>query len=172
MKIQHALFAFALSAILSCGDEFLPGSDAGTSSYAFTGGTFAVTNAVLASSTDECNLLGAYTDPTKKIRIDQAGSVLTFNLANDASAAANSLPKAVLDGNVIGQATEANYTVAFDNSCVVRIKRTVTGQVVADYTAALTLSFSVDTEAGCVTNTTSFPTLPCASIYQFTATKE
>jgi hypothetical protein len=176
MKTRLALVIGSLSFLAACGEDMNffqdAGVDAGPSYYAFAAGTYGVSNAVLSSASDECGLLAAYQDPAKKIGIAQSGAVLTFNLANDPAAPANSLPSAVLNGNSIEQPTEANYTAAFGSTCVVRIKRTVTGSVVNHYAAALTLSFSASTEAGCTTNTSPFAALPCASAYQFTATRE
>ena len=66
---------------------------------------------------------------------------------------------------------EANYTISFDDNCVVRIKSDGFRRVVADNTAALTLNFSVQTEAGsCGNDVTVFNEVPCAATYQFTAT--
>ncbi len=173
MKTRLTLLA-ALAVLAACGgemDDFLDAGteDAGQNFYALTGGTFALSNA-LASGTDQCGLLPAYQEAGKKIGLAMNGTSLTFNLANDSQAPANSLPTATLNGNDIDVQTEANYTAAFGDNCVVRIKRTVSGAVVADNTAALTLNFSVQTEAGSCGSATVFTEVPCAATYQFTAT--
>jgi hypothetical protein len=182
MTLRQAFCVSAL-ALMSCGGVDLfndAGTDAGTDAgvtYPFVTGTYGVTNAVNApSTTDQCGLLPAYQATDKKIGVDVTGTKVTFNLANDTTAAATTLPTATLAGNVIGTPVEANYTIAFGTTCVVRVHRTVTGNVVANNTAALTLSFSAATETGtCTTGTsgnTSFSALPCTGNYQFTATKQ
>jgi len=172
MTLRTPFLAATLLMLAACGGDFL-GNDAGVV-YTFTTGTYGVTNAVLApSTTDECGLLAAYQDPAKKIGIDVTGTTVTFNLANDSQAAANTLPLAVLDGNTIDTATEANYTVAYGTGCVVRVHRYVTGHVVANNTAALALDFKVAVESGsCPANITSFTAVPCHSQYQFTGTRQ
>ncbi len=165
----------ACVAMAGCGEDLFgdtdAGVDAGTAAYTFSAGTFAVTNAISPGS-DQCGLLASYTDPAKKIGITMSGSTLTFNLANDSAAPADSMPMAVKTDNEIAQPTEANYTVAYGTTCVVRVKRTVVGNVVKNDTAALTLSFSVATETGNCSTGTSFAAVPCSSSYQFTATKQ
>ena len=177
MKIYIALLTVSLALLSACGED-LTGTDAGTgndagSSHLLTTGTYAVSGAT-ATTADECGLLSAYTDPNKMIGITASGSTITFNLANDANAPANSLPKAVLAGNTLGQATEANYTIAYPPSGVVRVHRTVVGTLLNDNSASLTLSFNALTETGttCSAADTSFSALPCASSYTFTATKQ
>lgn len=174
MRIRFALLSASLALLAACGDPGPDNHDAGPTYYAFSTGTYAVSNAVLTSTTDQCGLLGAYTDPAKKIGLTVSGNSVTVNLSNDPAAAADTLPKAVLVGNAIEQPTEANYTAAFGSSCVVRIKRTVVGTLTANNTATLTLSFSAATEppTTCVASNTSFAALPCASTYQFVATKQ
>ncbi len=154
-----------------CGDELENLLDAGF--FQFTSGTYAVTNAT-APQTDQCGLLGAYQDPTKVIGVTVENGQVTFNLSNDPNDSPTWFPKATLAGNAIAQPVEANYTAVMDpNNCSVRIKRTVTGTVVKDNSANLTLSFNVATEAGtCTANNTVFDAVPCASTYTFTATKK
>jgi hypothetical protein len=147
------------------------GSDSATI-YTLSSGTYAVSNATLASPNDQCGLLGAYTDPTKKIGIAVSGTTATFNLANDPAAPADSLPKATINGNAIDTPVEANYTVAFGQTCVVRIRRTVVGEITADNAAALTLAFSVVTDSGNCATGTSFAAVPCASSYHFLVTRQ
>lgn len=184
--------ALAIS-ISACGGIDLgldAGTDAGTDAgvdagvdaglYVFSTGTYAVTNAMVApSTTDQCGsgdggIFSTYQAPDKKIGVDVTASLVTFNLANSNTAPVESLPKATLSGNAITSPVEANYTIAFGTTCVVRVKRTVVGNVVANGTAALTLNYSVATETGscAAAGTTAFTAVPCASTYQFTATKQ
>jgi hypothetical protein len=132
---------------------------------------YAVSGARRASSTDECGLLAAFTEPTKEIGISVSGSTVTFNLANDPSAPPVSFPTATLGSNLLTVLTEANYSVSWEETCVTRVRRSVVGEVVADNIADLTLSFVVTKEFGCAQNNTAFAVLPCASSYRFTATK-
>ena len=74
----------------------------------------------------------------------------------------------LINGNAIEQATEANYTVT--PSCVVRIRRSVTGDITENDQSALTLKFSAEVDAGtCAPSDTSFTNLPCDSSYHFLA---
>ena len=176
MKLQIAIIAAAAAAALAaCGvEDPLEGSGGGESEfYELNSGSYGLSNAVLASQGDQCGLFGAYQDPSKEIGVNVQGSLVTFNLANNPSASPQSLDKSTLIGNAIGQQGETNYTVAFDDTCVVRVHRTVTGRVVNDDTAALTLDFSVEAEAGsCTADNTAFAAVPCSSTYQFTATRK
>lgn len=164
--IKRALtVALPLAWLAACG------SDSPTV-YTISSGTYAVSGATNAQATDTCGLLAAYQDPSKQVGIAVSGTTATFNPANDPNAAPASLPRAVIDGNTIGQATEANYTVAFTSSCVVRIHRSVTGEITANDKTALTLTFSAATDSGtCNPADTSFASLPCSSSYHFLATK-
>ena len=165
------LALLSLSALIFACGEGVPGAEEGES-FAISSGTYAVSNATIASGTDACGLFGAYADPDKRIGIQVAGSEVTFNLSNSATAPAQSLDRAQLTGNAIDQYTATSYTVAFDDTCVVRVHRTVTGTVTGPDTAALTLDFSVSTEAGqCSGDNTAFDTVPCSATYQFTATR-
>jgi hypothetical protein len=150
------------------------GADAGMSPFAFESGVYAISNARLASSNDECGLLGVYTDPMKEIGISVSGTTVTLNLSNDPFATPVSLPTATLDSNMLTVLTEANYTVAWDApvTCVTRVRRSIVGEVLVDNTADLTLSYVVTKEFGCAENSTAFAALPCASSYRFTATKK
>lgn len=161
MKIRIALLSAAVT-LLACGEDL--------SSHEFTSGTYALSEVTLASQNDECGLLGAYTDPAKRIGITVNDTAVTFNLSNSDTAAPESLDQGVLEGNVITQNSPTDYTVAFGDTCVVRINRTITGDVTGDNKAALTMDFSVSVNAGDCTDT-AFAAVPCASTYQFTATK-
>ena len=165
--IKRALaVALPLAWLAACG-----GSDSPTV-YTITTGTYAVSGATSTQASDACGLLSAYQDPTKQIGIAVSGTTATFNLANDPNASPASLPRAVINGNSIEQPTEANYTVAFSSSCVVRIHRSVTGDITANDKTALTLTFSAATDTGtCNPADTSFASLPCSSSYHFLANK-
>ncbi len=182
MTLRQACCVGAL-ALMSCGGVDLfsdAGTDAGTDAgvtYPFITGTYGVTNAVNApGTTDQCGLISAYQAAGKAIGVDVTSSVVTFNLKNTPAGTdnpASTFPTATLSGNVIGTPVEANYTQAFGTSCVVRVKRHVQGNVVANNTAALTLTFSVALEAGtCNPADTAYSAIPCNSSYQFTATKQ
>jgi hypothetical protein len=168
MTIRSSLAAASLAAVALLSSCDLLGGQV----YTIASGTYAVSSATLASANDQCGLLGAYTDPTKKIGLTVNGNTVTFNLANDPSAAANTLPSATINGNAIETPVEANYTVAFGSTCVARIHRNVVGDITANNTIAVTLSFSVATESGNCSTGTSFAAVPCASDYHFLGTKE
>lgn len=196
MNLRQACGVGALVTLMSCGGADLFGDggvdggadggadggqlDAGMDAgviYAFTTGTYAVTQAMNApSTTDVCGLLPAYQASGKVIGVTVVAPTVTFNLANDPNAMLDTLPTATLTGDSIGVLTEANYTVAYGTTCVVRVHRSVVGTVVATDTAALTLSFSAATESGTctggATGNTSFAALPCTGNYQFTATRQ
>jgi hypothetical protein len=164
MKIRLALLSASL-VFFACGEEI-------DEPYTLSTGTYAVSNAVLASQTDQCGLFGIYSDPTKQIGIMVTGTTVTFNLSNSASADPASLDKATLHDVHITQNTPTNFTWAsFDDTCVVRITRTVTGELIGDDTASLTLDFSGVTEAGDCSVESPFAVVPCASKYRFTATR-
>lgn len=163
MKLKIAAVSAVAALAAACGGE---------GDYTFESGEYAVSGAKLASSSDQCGLLGAYTDPTKVIGIQVADTTVTFNLANDPTAPPASLPTATLESNILTVLKQADYEVAFGDTCVTRIRRDVVGDVTADNIADLTLSFDVDVVSGCTVNNSSFENLPCASSYQFTATKK
>lgn len=168
MNNRSALLATALAAvaILTSCDLF------GGPTYTLSSGTYKVSSATLASANDECGLLGAYTDPNKVIGLTVNETTVTFNLANDPAAPANTLPSATINGNAVETPVEANYTVAFGTTCVTRIHRNVVGDITADNAGALTLSFSVATESGNCSTGTSFAAVPCSSSYHFLVTKQ
>ncbi len=162
------LLAVALPlALAACG-----GSDSPTV-FTISTGTYAVSGATSAQATDSCGLLPAYQDPAKQIGINVSGTTATFNLANDPAAPADTLPTATISGNTLGAGTEANYTVAFGTTCVVRIHRSVTGDITSNDHTALLLTFSAATESGtCNATNTSFAAVPCTSSYHFLANKQ
>lgn len=157
------------SVLFACGEDT---SD--EEPFALESGTYALTTTNLISSTDQCGLLGAYTPP-KDIGVKVEGSTVTFNLSNQPSAAANTLPTAARTGNALEVDKEANYTLAIEGtSCVVRIKRNVTGDVVADNALDLTLDFdfAVEPPTTCDAADVGVNVLPCASTYNFGAEKK
>jgi hypothetical protein len=167
MKLKTALLGVAISIITGCGDLF------GDQTYAFPTGTYKVTSATLASGSDTCSLLGSYTSATKVIGVSVTGDIVTFNLPNDPAQEPETLPTATLTSNELIKLAEANYTTNWTGTCVTRIHKDVVGDVTADNTAALTLTWSVSTEAGTCDSTTSpFPTVPCSSNIHFIATKQ
>lgn len=167
MRLRSALLlSSSLLAIAACGGDE-------TGSHDFESGTYAVSSAALASATDGCGLLGAYTDPDKVIGISVEDDVATFNLSNDSSAEATTLPTATLSSNVLAEGYEANYLIAYDGACNVRVKRSVTGELTDNNKANLTLTFNVTKESGtCTAGDTDFAALPCDSSYNFVATKK
>ena len=168
MNVRNVLGAAVLAAVAlltSCG---LFGGD----TYTLSSGTYKVSSATLASTNDQCGLLGAYTDPAKVIGLTVNGTTVTFNLSNDSAAAANTLPSATINGNAIETPVEANYTVAFGTTCVTRIHRNVVGDITANDEGAVTLTFSVATESGDCSSGTSFSAVPCSSAYHFLITKQ
>jgi hypothetical protein len=168
MNLRFALRAVSLAAValLASCDLF------GGETFTLTSGTYKVSSATLASANDQCGLLGAYTDPAKVIGITVSGTTATFNLSNDSAAPANTLPSATINGNAIETPVEANYTVAFGNTCVTRIHRNVVGDITANDEGAVTLAFSVATESGDCSSGTSFSAVPCSSSYHFLIKKQ
>lgn len=164
--IKRAIIvALPLAILAGCG-----GDDSKT--HTISTGTYAVSGATSAQALDTCGLLPAYQDSTKRIGITVAGTDAIFNLSNDPDADASTLPRGIINGNAIEQGTEANYTVAYGSSCVVRIHRSVTGDITANDQTALTLKFSAAVDAGtCAAADTSFTNLPCDSSYHFLANK-
>ena len=165
--IKRALaIAVPLAFLAACSDD----SD---TVHTISTGTYAVSGATSAQALDTCGLLPAYQDPTKRIGITVVGADAIFNLANDPDADPDSLPRGLINGNAIEQATEADYTVAYGSAdCVVRIRRSVTGELTGNDQSALTLKFSAAVDAGtCAPSDTSFTNLPCDSSYHFLANK-
>jgi hypothetical protein len=148
-------------------------SDDSDTVYTLNTGTYAVSGATSAQALDTCGLLPAYQDATKRIGVTVAGADVIFNLANDADPDPDTLPRAVINGNAIEQATEADYNVSYkDGECVVRVRKSVTGEITGNDQSALTLTFSADIFAGnCAASDTSFTNLPCDSSYHFLANK-
>jgi hypothetical protein len=162
------LLAVALPlALAACG-----GSDTPTV-FTISTGTYAVSGATSAQATDTCGLLPVYQDPAEQIGINVSGTTATFNLnLAISSPPADSLPTATISGNTLGAGTEANYTVASGSTCVVRVHRSVTGDITSNDHTALLLTFSAATEAGtCNPADLGLSNLPCSSSYHFLANK-
>jgi hypothetical protein len=166
MKTRIALLVLPFTLLAACGSE-------SAATFTLASGTYAVSSATSAIPSDECGLLAAYQDSSKRIGITVNGTTASFNLANDPAADPASMPTATIDGNSIRQLVEANYTVAFGGTCVVRVHRHVTGDITANDQAALTLAFDAATDAGtCDASSTSFAKLPCTSSYHFLTKKQ
>lgn len=166
--------AVALVAFSGCGDDITGGLDAGTA-YAFTAGTYDITGA--QATTDTCNLLAGYQAAGKQVVIsDPTGTgAYEFNFdVENPTPDPKTVASAVLDGNTFDQPVGANYTVAFDDGCVLRVQRTVVGDLVADNTAALTLTATIapdETSVGdCSVDSPSGTDAQCDSLITFTAT--
>jgi len=177
MKIRIAIMSAALAVVgfSACGDD-TSGIDGGTA-YAVSAGDYNVTNA--QATTDSCNLLEGYQAAGKQVHVTDTNGVFGFDFgyyANDpvGPSDAKTIATAVLDGNTFGQAVAANYTAAFDDGCVLNIQRTVTGDLVADNTASLTLTASiapdVTSQADCSGDSPSGTDTECNSTITFTAT--
>jgi len=168
MKFKSALLGIAALTVCGCGDE---------TPHKFETGTYAVSSAT--STSDQCGLLSSYTQATKEIGIAVSGTTATFNLPNVSTEPSSTLPTATLESNVLTELAEANYTIEWldssgNTTCVTRIHKDVVGDVTADNTASLTLSYSASVETGttCTTTPSVFTVLPCASVVEFTATKK
>jgi hypothetical protein len=170
MKFKAALCAVAALMLFGCG---LDGSN-----YKFESGSYGVTDAKLVSSTDGCGFFPAYASGSKVIGVSVSDTTVTFNLTNEPTAPAVWKPTATLDSNVLTTLAKADYTVEYydtsgTTTCVARVNSEVTGDVTADNTASLTLAMSVTEFAGsCANETLDFAAIPCASTYEFTATKK
>ncbi|HEX8910432.1 MAG TPA: hypothetical protein VF805_14600 [Anaeromyxobacteraceae bacterium] len=161
------LLAVALPlALAACG-----GSDSPTV-FTISTGTYAVSGATSVQATDTCGLLPVYQASGKVIGINVSGTTATFDLANN-NPPANTLPTATISGNTLGAGTEANYTVAVGTTCVVRIHKSVTGDITSNDHTALLLTFSAATDSGtCNPADLGFANLPCNSSYHFLANKQ
>jgi hypothetical protein len=168
VNLRTLAFAAPLLALAACGSS--------STTYTLSSGTYKVAGATTTSTrpTDQCGLLAAYQDPAKVIGIVVSGSTASFNLANDPTASAASIPTATVNGNAIEVLAEANYVVGpFGNDCNLRIHRRVTGELTANDATRLDLTFEVARESGtCVVANTPFAALPCQSGYEFLATKQ
>ena len=166
MKLRTAVFGFALLMLAGCGDL-------GLGDYKLETGTYKVSAATLASGSDTCGILGAYTDPAKVIGITTNAGTVMFNLPNDPTLETVKMPTATLASNSLTKLNEANFTTDWNGACVTRIVSAVEGDLTADNTASLTLNYNVTREAGtCDSTTTPYSTVPCASSINFTATKQ
>jgi hypothetical protein len=170
MKFKAALCAVAALMLFACG---LDGAN-----YKFESGSYGVSEAKLVSSTDGCGFFPVYASGDKVIGVSVSDTTVTFNLTNDPTAPAVWKPTATLDSNVLSTLAKADYEVEYfdtagDTICVARVNSEVTGDVTADNTGLLTLAMNVTEFSGsCAGITLDFAAIPCASTYEFTATKK
>ena len=164
MKARIALLAAPLVLLAACsGDD--------TTTYTLSTGTYAVSGATVGTATpgDQCNLLASYTQPGKQIGIDVNGTTAVFRLLlNDAPI---TQPSATINGNSIESPVQASYTANYGN-CVVRIRRTVVGELTANDATALQLHAQITIETpGTDCNGTAYVGAGCQSDIHFLATK-
>jgi hypothetical protein len=156
-----------LALLAACG-----GSDAPTP-FSITTGTYAVSGATVGSASpgDQCLLIGTYQAAGKRIDIgvNAAGTTATFDLAQSGIAIERS--SATINGNSLEAPVEANYTVNLGN-CVLRVRRTVAGDLTANDAAALQLAaqITIDTN-GTDCDGTPYVGVGCRSDIHFLATK-
>jgi hypothetical protein len=166
MKLKTATLGLALLMLAGCGDL-------GLGQYKLESGTYKVSSATLASGSDTCGLLGAYTNPAKEIGISAGTETVTFNLPNDPTLETIKMPTATLTHNSLVKLNEANFITDWNGDCVTRTVSYVDGDVTADDSAALVLTYSVTREAGtCGSESTIYPTVPCSSNIHFLANKQ
>jgi hypothetical protein len=139
--------------------------------FTLTTGSFAVSDARVPAGVpgDQCALLGSYTATGKRIDIDvnSAGTVASFDLGQNNIAI--EAPTAAINGNVLESPVQANYTTNLGN-CVLRVRRTVEGTLVANDIAQLLLKaqITVDTSG---TDCVEPYIAGCQSNIQFLATR-
>ena len=164
MKARIALLAAPLVLHAACsGDD--------TTTYTHSTGTYAVSGATVgtASPGDQCSLLGTYTELDKKIGIDVNGTTAAFRLKLEDIAITQ--PSATINGNSIETPVQASYTANYGN-CLVRIRRTVVGELTALDAAALQLHAQIMIETdGTDCDGTPYVGAGCESDIHFLATK-
>lgn len=168
MRLKTAIFGFALLMLAGCGDL-------GLGEYKLEPGTYKVSSATLASGSDTCGILPAYTDPVnvKLIGITTSGQTVMFNLPNDPTLETVKMPTATLTTNSLVKLNEANFTTDWNGQCVTRIVSSVEGDLTADNSASLTLNYNVTREAGtCDSSTTPYTMVPCTANINFLANKQ
>jgi hypothetical protein len=115
--------------------------------FTITSGTYAVSGATVGSATpgDQCLLIGTYQAAGKRIDIDvnAAGTVASFDLGQNNIAI--EAPSATINGNSLEAPVQANYTVNLGN-CLLRVRRSVVGDLTANDAAALQLSAQITIE--------------------------
>lgn len=141
MKPRIALLAAPLALLAACSGEEDPVV------HTLTTGTYAVSGATVgtASPGDQCSLIGTYTTAGKEIGIEvnAAGTIATFDLALDGNPVTQ--PTATINGNALEAPVEASYTVNL-NSCLLRVRRTVVGELTGNDAAALQLHAQITIE--------------------------
>jgi hypothetical protein len=164
MKARIALLAAPLVLLAACsGDD--------TTIYTLSTGTYAVSGATVGTATpgDQCNLLASYTKLDKSIGIDVNGTTADFRLVLDDAPITQ--PSATINGNAIETPVEASYTANYGN-CLVRVRRTVVGELTANDAAALQLHAQIMIETdGTDCDGTPYVGAGCESDIHFLATK-
>jgi hypothetical protein len=140
MKPRIALLAAPLALLAACsGDD--------TTTYTLTTGTYAVSGATAGTAApgDQCNLIGSYQQAGKQIGVDvnAAGTTATFDLALDDNLVTQ--PSATINGNSLEAPVEASYTANLGN-CLLRVRRTVVGELTGNDAAALQLHAEITIE--------------------------
>lgn len=135
MNARIALLAAPLALLAACG-----GDD--TKTYTLSSGTYAVSGASVgtASPGDQCLLLASYKETGKQIGIavNAAGNTATFDLTMASPVVAGTLSSATIKGNSLETPVEADYTANYGN-CLLRVRRTVVGELTGNDAAALQL---------------------------------
>jgi hypothetical protein len=165
MNTRIVLLAAPLALLVACsGDD--------TTVYKLSTGTYAVSGATIgtASPGDQCALIASYTTAGKKIGIDvnAAGTTATFDLVP--TSLAIELSSATINGNSLESPVLANYTANYGN-CVVRVRRTVVGELTGNDAAALQLHAQIAVETFGSDCTGSPYEAGCQSDIHFLATK-
>ncbi len=136
MNARIALLAAPLALLAACGGDDDP------TIYTLSSGTYAVSGATVgtASPGDQCLLRNTYTTAGKQIGIavNAAGDTATFDLTMASPVVAGTLSSATIKGNSLETPVEADYTANFGN-CLLRIRRTVVGELTGNDAAALQL---------------------------------
>ena len=135
MNARIALLAVPLVFLAACG-----GDD--TKTYKITSGNYAVSGATVgtASPGDQCLLLESYKTPGKQIGIavNATGNTATFDLTMASPVVIGTLSSATIKGNSLEAPVEADYTANYGN-CLLRVRRTVAGELTGNDAAALQL---------------------------------
>lgn len=164
MKARISLLAAPLLLLAACsGDD--------TTTYTLSTGTYAVSGATVgtASPGDQCKLVDTYAQPGKQIGVDVNATTATFDLAMDDIVLTQ--PSATINGNSLEAPVQASYTANLGN-CLVRIRRTVVGELTGNDAAALQLHAQITIEIdGSDCDNTPYVGAGCQSDIHFLATK-
>jgi hypothetical protein len=167
MNVRIALLAAPLALLAACSDD-------DPTIHTLSSGTYAVSGASIGTATpgDQCNLLESYTVAGKEIAIGVDGTTATFDLKPPSVAIMN--PTATINGNALEAPVEANYTIQYPagGNCLVRVRRTVVGDLTGTDAAALQLHASIQVEeygSGC--DGTPYTGIGCQSDIHFLANK-